>query len=286
MDRPGLADFLRRRREVLRPADVGLPEGVRRRTPGLRREEVAQLAGVSTDHYSRLEQARGSAPSAAVVGALARALRCDLDQRDHLFHLAGLSAPPRRAGRHISPGLINLASRLDDVPVCIYTDIGEVVWRNALLAALMGEKDARPGRESNTIWRWFTDPAVRDRFPEEDWARLSAVAVSDLRSTYSRRAGDRDVTELVHDLLDRSAEFRSLWERHDVTVRRSDIKNLLHPEAGLVRLHCEVLLTPDEDVKLLAFFPVEGTDAAEKLELVRVIGTQDFTLERPRPWTL
>ncbi|WP_116948148.1 MmyB family transcriptional regulator [Jiangella endophytica] len=276
MDRAGLADFLRRRREVLRPADVGLPDGVRRRTPGLRREEVAQLAGVSTDHYSRLEQARGSAPSAAVVAALARALRCDADQRDHLFHLAGLSAPPRRAGRHVRPGLITLAGRLVDVPVCIYSDLGEVLWRNDLVAALVGERDLRPGREGNVYWRWFTVPSTRELAPEEDWPRLSAAHVSDLRATFSRRAGDRDVTALVHDLLARSVEFRELWERHEVAVRRSDVKSFIHPEVGLIRLHCEVLLTPEEDVKLLAYFPVEGTDAAEKLELLRVIGTQDF----------
>jgi transcriptional regulator with XRE-family HTH domain len=275
IDRPGLADFLRRRRELLRPADLGLPAGVRRRTPGLRREEVAQLAGVSTDHYSRLEQARGSAPSAAVVAALARALRCDLDQRDHLFHLAGLSAPPRRAGRHVSPRLIDLAGRLVDVPVCILSDIGEVLWRNALLTALVGEREVRPGRDGNVYWRWFTDPAARELAPEDDRPRLSAAHVGDLRSTYSRRAGDRDITELVHDLLARSAEFRELWERHEVAVRRSDLKSFRHPEAGLIRLHCEVLLTPDEDVKLLAYFPVDSTDA-EKLELLRVIGTQDF----------
>nr|WP_203416171.1 helix-turn-helix transcriptional regulator [Jiangella ureilytica] len=275
IDRPGLADFLRRRRELLRPADLGLPAGVRRRTPGLRREEVAQLAGVSTDHYSRLEQARGSAPSAAVVAALARALRCDLDQRDHLFHLAGQSAPPRRAGGHVSPRLIDLAGRLVDVPVCILSDIGAVLWRNALLTALVGEREVRPGREGNVYWRWFTDPAARELAPEDDWPRLSAAHVGDLRATYSRRAGDRDVTELVHDLLERSAEFRGLWERHDVAVRRSDVKSFIHPEAGLIRLHCEVLLTPDEDVELLAYFPVEQADA-DTLDLLRVIGTQDF----------
>ncbi|PZF83736.1 transcriptional regulator [Jiangella anatolica] len=276
IDRAGLADFLRRRRELLRPADVGLPDGIRRRTPGLRREEVAQLAGVSADHYTRLEQARGSAPSDGVVAALARALRCDLDQRDHLFHLAGLSAPPRRAGGHVRPGLIQLAGRLVDVPVCILSDVGEVLWRNDLLAALVGERDVRPGREGNVYWRWFTDPASREPAPEEDRPRLSAAHVSDLRATHSRRAGDRDVTELVRDLLEHSAEFRELWEQHEVAVRRSDVKTFVHPEVGPIRVHCEVLLTPDEDVQLLAYFPLEGTDAAEKLQLLRVIGTQDF----------
>ncbi len=208
IDRPGLADFLRRRREKLHPADVGLPEGLRRRTPGLRREEVAQLAGVSSDHYSRLEQARGSSPSESVVVALARALRCDLDERDHLFHLAGLSPPPRLAGGHVRPGLIKLADRLVNVPVCIFTDVAEVVWTNALFRALLGPENSQPGR--NLVRHWFTEPTARARVPERDWPRLSASHVSDLRSTYSRRAGDRDVTELVHELLDRSAEFRAL----------------------------------------------------------------------------
>ncbi|CAM3940751.1 helix-turn-helix transcriptional regulator [Kibdelosporangium persicum] len=276
IDRHGLADFLRRRRERLRPADVGLPAGARRRTPGLRREEVAQLAGISTDHYARLEQERGSAPSETVVAALARALRCDLDERDHLLHLAGYSAPPRRAGRHIRPGLIALASRLDDVPVCIYTDLGEIVWKNTLLAALLGYGETAPGRDSNMIWRMFTDPAGRARVPEEDWARLAAVHVADLRATYSRRGGDADVSALVNDLIEVSAEFRELWQRHEVGVRRSDLKRTVHPEVGTIELHCEVMATPDADLNLLVFFPLEGTDAAEKLELLRVIGTQDF----------
>jgi transcriptional regulator with XRE-family HTH domain len=276
IDRTGLADFLRRRRETLRPADVGLPAGTRRRTPGLRREEVAQLAGVSTDHYSRLEQARGSAPSESVVAALARALRCDIDERDHLFHLAGLSAPARMAGGHVRPGLIDLATRLVDVPVCISTDLGEVVWRNALFAAVIGLNELRPGRDSNLIWRWFTEPSSRERLPTADWARLSATSVSDLRATYSRRAGDRDVTELVHDLLDRSAEFRELWQRHEVAVRRADRKDFQHPEVGLVHLRCEVLLTPDEGVQLLVFFPVDPAEDGAKLDLLRVIGTQHF----------
>lgn len=275
IDRDGLADFLRRRRELLRPVDVGLRAGPRRRTPGLRREEVAQLAGVSTDHYTRLEQARGSAPSAAVVGAVARALQCDLDERDHLFHLAGLAPPPRRAGGHVRPGLISLGSRLTDVPVIICTDIGEIVWRNPLAQALAPHLSEGLGRESNVIWRWFTEPEVR-RTPPEDADRLSASHVSDLRATYARRAGDADVTALVHDLLAQSEEFRVHWERHEVAVRRVDRKTFDHPEVGPVTVRCEVLFTEEADLQLIAYFPAEGTDAVEKLELLRVIGTQRF----------
>lgn len=275
IDRDGLADFLRRRRELLRPADVGLRPGPRRRTPGLRREEVAQLAGVSTDHYTRLEQARGSMPSAGVVAAIARALQCDLDERDHLFHLVGLTPPPRRAGGHVRPGLISLASRLVDVPAVICTDIGEVVWRNSLAQALTPHLSEGLGRECNVIWRWFTEPEARPT-PSEDVARLSASHVSDLRATYARRAGDADVTALVHDLLARSEEFRTLWERHEVAVRRVDRKTFEHPEVGPVTVRCEVLFTEEADLQFIAYFPAEGTDAAEKLELLRVIGTQRF----------
>ncbi|WP_406691468.1 helix-turn-helix transcriptional regulator [Saccharopolyspora sp. ID03-671] len=276
IDRPGLADFLRRRRALLRPADVGLPEGVRRRTPGLRRDEVAQLAGISTDYYARLEQQRGSHPSEPVVAGLARALRSTLDERDHLFHLAGLTPPPRRASGHVRPGLISLADRLTDVPVCLCTDLNEIVWQNALAVALMGDQ-RRPGeKHRSVVWRWFTDPEVRRGMPEEDWAHHSAAHVSDLRATYARRAGEPDITGLVEDLLARSAEFRDLWERHEVAVRHKDRKRFLHPEVGEVDVSCETLLTPDADLKLLAYFPTEGTDAKDKLDLLRVIGTQDL----------
>lgn len=162
------------------------------------------------------------------------------------------------------------------MPVCIYTDLGEILWRNALLDALLGYGETAPGRDSNMIWRMFTHPAGRARAPEEDWAHLAAVHVADLRATYSRRGGDADVTALVNDLIEASAEFRDLWQRHEVGVRRSDVKRFIHPEVGMIELHCEVMLTPDADLNLLAFFPLEGTNAAEKLELLRVIGTQDF----------
>lgn len=276
IDRAGLADFLRRRRELLRPADVGLPEGTRRRAAGLRREEVAQLAGMSTDYYTRIEQCRGPHPSASIVSALARALRCDLDERDHMFHLAGLTPPVRRAGGHLRPGLVRLADHLTDVPVCICTDLNEALWHNGLADSVLGPLDPRAGRPNNFSWRWFTDPGVRGRFPERDWAHQSTGHVNDLRATYSRRGGDADVATLVRDLVDGSAEFRTLWDRHEVSVRRHDRKNVIHPEVGLLHLTCEVLLTPEDDLKMLAFFPAEGTDAREKLELLRVIGAQDF----------
>lgn len=275
-DRAGLADFLRHRRALLRPSDVGLPEGVRRRAVGLRREEVAQLAGMSTDYYARIEQCRGPHPSESIVAALAIALRCDLDERDHLYHLAGLSPPPRRANRHLRPALVALADRLTDVPVLICTDLDEPLWQNPLADSVVGPMPPRAGRARNLCWRWFTDPEVRRRSPEKEWSRHSLAHVNDLRATYSRRGADPDVASLVRDLLAHSAEFRTLWERHGVAVRRSDRKCILHPEVGALDLTCEVLLTPEDDLKVMVLFPVEGTEARDRLDLLRVIGTQDL----------
>ncbi|WP_238173478.1 helix-turn-helix transcriptional regulator [Kribbella speibonae] len=275
IDRDGLADFLRRRRELLRPADVGLPDGARRRTPGLRREEVAQLAGMSTDYYSRLEQSRGANPSEPIVASLARALRCDLDERDHLYHLAGLAPPLRLAGRHLGPGLIGLVERLDDIPVFVATDLDEVLWQNALADVLIGHRSGA-GRARNLTWLWFTDPAIRQLFPEEDWDAHSAAHVSDLRGTYGRRMGDQDVTSLVEDLVAQSEEFRALWDLHEVGVRRLPRKRFLNSEVGELDLTCETLLTPAADVRVRAFLPIEGTDARDKLALLKVIGTQTF----------
>ncbi|WP_226831947.1 helix-turn-helix transcriptional regulator [Brachybacterium sp. FME24] len=275
IDREGLADFLRRRRELLRPVDAGLPPGARRRTPGLRREEVAMLAGVSVDHYARLEQGRGSAPSAAVATAIARALQCDRDQGDHLLRLAGHPAPPRRAGNHVRPGLIALGNRLTDIPVLISTDLGEILWTNRLGHALVGDLIEDSPRGRNLFWQWFADPSARP-MPREHWERISAAHVSSLRAAFTRRDGDREVSALISDLQAHSDEFARLWALHDVAGRQSDLKVIVHPEVGAIEMRCEELLTPDEDVSLLAFFPLEGTDAAEKLELLRVIGTQVF----------
>jgi transcriptional regulator with XRE-family HTH domain len=147
IDRPGLAEFLRRRRAGLTPSDIGLPDTSRRRTPGLRREEVAVLAGISSDFYAQLEQARGSDPSESVVAALARALRCTPDEKDHLFRLAGVPIPPRQVGHHIDPGLFQLAAHLDGLPTCIYNDLGDVLYTNALDDALTGCDELRPGRD-------------------------------------------------------------------------------------------------------------------------------------------
>ncbi|MCU1657486.1 MAG: helix-turn-helix domain protein [Pseudonocardiales bacterium] len=278
MDRGGLAEFLRRRRDRLSPADVGLPSGVRRRTPGLRRDEVALQAGMSVDYYTRLEQARGPHPSVPLLAAIARALRLTDDERDHLFHLAGQAPPARHhPGLHVSPGLLHVLDRLSDAPAFVVSDLGEVLVQNAMSAAVTGDTASRTGLHRNFIWRWFTDSAVRDRYPREDWDRHSRSHVADLRATATRRRGDDDVESLVRRLLSASPEFAALWSEHEVAVRRADAKLVIHPEVGVLDFLCETLVSGVGDQILVVLYPRPGTDAREKLDLLRVIGTQTLT---------
>ncbi|MCW2495681.1 helix-turn-helix transcriptional regulator [Jatrophihabitans sp.] len=275
MDRDGLADFLRRRREGLVPADVGLPPGTRRRTAGLRRDEVAALAGMSTDYYVRLEQRRGSHPSVSILGSLARALRLSDDERDHLFYLAGQVPPVRHStSPHVSPGLLHVLDRLTDAPAFVVSDIGDLLVENQLSKLTMGERAGLPGRQRNFPWNWFTDPSVRLRFPADERPVHSRTHVADLRATAARRRGDADIESLIADLLEASPEFAELWAEHEVAVRRADSKRIVHPEVGVIDLLCETLVSTLGDHTLVVLYPRPGTDARDKLDLLRVIGTQ------------
>lgn len=277
MDRTELADFLRRCRTRLAPADVGLARGARRRTPGLRREEVAQLAGMSTDHYTRLEQARGSRPSRQMLAAVARALRLTGDERDHLFHLAG-EEPPRNqpTTEHVRPGLLLVLDRLSDTPAQVVSDRGDILAQNAMAKALHGDVSARPEAEHNAVWLFFTDPLARERFPAEDRDHAAHVTVADLRATFARRPDDARVAALVRRLRARSEEFAALWDAHHVAVRRSDTKRFLHPVVGLLELDCEVLLNPEHDQRLIVYTARPGSRSYERLELLRVVGLQNL----------
>ena len=278
MDRGQLADFLRRRRERLTPADVGLPAGVRRRTPGLRREEVAQLAGMSTDYLARLEQSRGPQPSTQVLASLARALRLTDDERDHLYYLAGRTPPAfHRPNAHVSPGLLHVLDHLTDSAAFVLSDLGETLVQNPVAIALQGDESHPEGLDRYAIWRWFTDPATRAMSPEEDWPTHSRTYVADLRATAARRHGDPDVVELVEQLTAASDEFTALWTEHEVAVRRADRKRIIHPEVGMLDLLCEVLVGASGVQFLVVLFARPGTDAREKLDLLRTIGTQDLT---------
>ena len=278
MDRDELADFLRRRRAALVPRDVGLPEGIRRRTPGLRRDEVAMLAGMSTDYYTRLEQSRGPHPSTQIVASMARALRLTDDERDHLYLLCGHAPPPRVGGdTHVGPGLLYLLDKLDDIPACVISELGQTLAQNRLNMLLFGDQAAVTGLDRFIIWRWFTDPEIRLRFHPEDLPRMSRKHVSDLRAVAAKRGADPVVTELVEALQAGSEEFVELWTEHRVATRVSALKRFIHPEIGEISLQCETLVTQNEDQHLLVYFPQPGTPARERLDLLSVIGTQAMT---------
>lgn len=277
MDRAALADLLRSRRERLDAADVGLVPGLRRRTPGLRRDEVAALAAISTDYYTRLEQRRGPHPSPAVLSALARALRLTEDERDHLFHLAGQPTPARYStGPHISPGVLYLLDRLVDTPALVVDDLGTALMQNRMSKLVSGDHTTHTGHNRYAVWRWFTDGGSRAHIPEQDWPALSRSHTADLRAAAGRRGDDADVRTLVADLTAASPQFAALWAEHEVAVRRSDAKRVNHPEVGLLDLLCERLTSDVDGSTLVVLHPRPGTDCRDKLDLLSVIGTQNL----------
>ncbi|KQM81309.1 helix-turn-helix transcriptional regulator [Agromyces sp. Leaf222] len=277
IDRAGLAGFLRRRRESLQPEDVGLPRGQRRRTSGLRREEVAALSHMSTDYYSRLERERGPQPSEQMIASIAQGLHLSLAERDHLFRLAGHTPPTRGvASEHISPGLQRIFDRLQDTPAEIVTELGESLRQTPLGVALTGDLTSYRGPARSIGYRWFTDPAARELYAPEDHEFLSRLWVSGLREVATLRGQGSRAAEYVELLLAQSEEFRSVWELHEVGVRPRDVKHFVHPELGTLELACQTLLDPAQSHSLLVYTAVPGSESAEKLELLSVIGAQSL----------
>ncbi|MEA5367384.1 helix-turn-helix transcriptional regulator [Amycolatopsis sp., V23-08] len=276
MDRAELAAFLRRRREELRPEDVGLLPGARRRTAGLRREEVASLAAMSTDYYTRLEQQRGPQPSEQMLAALARALRLSNDERDYLFVVAGRTAPsPVATAAHVAPALLRVLDRLADTPALIISNLGEVLVRNRLAEALYGAAE-HTGLARSEIYRWFTDPRERLIYPEHDRDRQSRALVANLRAAHGSMGPQSRAGELVRALTRESEEFARLWERHEVARRFEDHKVLVHPQLGEIEVDCQALFTEDQSQTLLVLTAPPRTEAFEKLQLLGVLGNERF----------
>ena len=273
VDRAGMAEFLRRRREALQPADVGLPNGQRRRTAGLRREEVAGMAGMSTDYYSRLEQERGPQPSEQMLVAITRALRLTMDERDHLFTLAGHSAPRRLLrSDHVAPGMQRVLDRLEDTPAQVVSDLGETLVQNRLAAALLGDQTHYVGHERSQIYRWFTQPASRDVYPVRDHEYQTRLQVANLRAARGRGGADPRVESLIRALRAASPEFIEVWDHHEVAVKQQLHKTLVHPELGEIELDCQVLYTENQAQLLLVFTATPGSESDERLRLLGVIG--------------
>ena len=265
--RDELADFLRNRREALKPADVGLPGGGRRRTPGLRREEVAQLAGVGTTWYTWLEQGRDVRASLDVLEALARALRLSQAERTHLILLGrGEQAPPcRSAVERASPALKRLIENLGPNPAFIIGRRWDYLAWNDAAVALLGDLGAIPRAERNHAWLTFTDRARREMF--SDWERSSRLLVAKFRADSARHIGDPEFESLIAALRQASPEFARAWERHEVSQGGEARKDLRHPVAGLMSF-THAVFHPQErlDQRLVLYSPLPDNETAAKLE--------------------
>ena len=279
MDRRELAAFLRTRRERLRPDDVGLPAGLRRRTPGLRREEVASLATISTDYYARLEQARSPQPSRQVLSGIARALRLTDAERTHLFRLAGEQPAPAGPASDVPAGILHLVDRLDDAAAMVIDAKYEVLAWNPLAAAIFGDFSALPPRERNLARERFLLPDD-GRYPNSR-EQFGVHVAAELRAAAAKYPDDPGIRELIEDLRAGSAEFRELWSRHDVIVQRGRTKTLAHPQVGEFEVECEVLLVADRDQRVILYTAEPGSRAQEALRLLKVLGTQDLGAVEP-----
>lgn len=282
MDRDALGTFLTRHRNSLQPSDVGVIVGPRRRAVGLRREEVAQLAGMSTDYYTRLEQGRSPQPSIQILGSVARALRLTPDERDYLFRVAGLSAPDRHTRRdYVAPALLRVLDRLSDTPALIISALAETLVQNEPAKALFGDVSHYTGLERSEIYRWFVHPDTeRRRYPEHDRDRQSRAQVASLRAALGAMGQHSYATELVRELTRRSPEFAALWDEQEVHRRFADHKTLIHPELGPIEVDCQVLFTEDQSQALLVLTAPPRSEAASKLELLAILGGQQFSTER------
>ncbi|MEU8204167.1 helix-turn-helix transcriptional regulator [Streptosporangium sp. NPDC049046] len=277
IDRSGLAEFLRNRRQALQPEDVGLPRGPRRRTNGLRREEVASLCHMSVDYYSRLERERGPQPSPMMLASIAQGLHMSLDERDHLFRLAGHNPPARGAStEHISPGLQRVLDRLDDTPAEIVTELGETLRQSPMGVALTGDTTRYTGPARSLGYRWFTDPAARDLYAPQEHPFLTRMFASGLRELVTLRGPGSRAAHLADLLLARNEEFRRVWDAHEIGIRPHDVKHFNHPEVGALELTCQKLVDPGQAHSLLVYTATPGSESYEKLQMLSVIGAQAF----------
>ncbi|MGW0324974.1 helix-turn-helix transcriptional regulator [Nocardia sp. NPDC003183] len=278
MDRAELATVLRTARSRLTPADAGLPGGSRRQVPGLRREEVANLAGVSVDYIVRLEQGRGPKPSEQVLGALTRALRLTDVDRDLVFRLAG-SEPPQ-AGRIpmvIRPSVLRLLDRLADLPVLVLSAKSDVLAWNPLSAALLGDFSAIPVGRRNIMWQRFLGTGMgRVVMTPEEADSNAAACVGCLRAVKATYPDDPGLTRLLTELRTGSPEFESLWQAGRSSAMHSLTKTIAHPDLGALTLDCDAMHVPDTDQTIIIYSAAPHTHTATALDLLRVTGLESF----------
>jgi transcriptional regulator with XRE-family HTH domain len=278
-----LATCLRSWRDRLQPTDVGLPAGGRRRAPGLRREELAQLAGLSVDYLARLEQGRAGNPSPSVLTPLARALRLSDDERAHLFRVAGQAEPDAgRIRRHLTPSVQRVLERLGDVPVLVVDAAWQIIASNPLASALVGDLSGEPPRERNVAWRDFTRRPTRVVRTADEEAAFQAEIVADLHDALGRFPDDEPLNELIEDLRRASPRFAELWEERPVAQHGAARKTLRHPDVGTITLDCDVLTVGGSDLRLIVYTAPPGSPDAQALELLGAIGLQSFAASAER----
>lgn len=278
MDLPGFGDFVQTRRNALQPEDVGLRRGPRRRTAGLRREEVAELCGMSVDYLARLERGAGPAPSEQMTAAIARGLRLSLDERDYLFGLVGYRPPGRSlGGEHISPGLMRILDRLDDTAAQVFDGLGRTLFQTTAAEALLGNQTDLTGLSRCAVYRWFLEPQCRSIYPVEDHGMHSEIHVAQLRTSVGRYGTRSPASELADTIAAQSAEFAAIWSAHRVGLTYGEHKRFIHPELGAMSLHCQTLLDPVQGHALLVFTATPATESYDKLALLNVLARQNLT---------
>ncbi|SRR5581483_291553 len=264
-NRTELAAFLRARRARVSPREAGLPELGPRRTPGLRRQEVAQLAGMSIDYYIRLEQARGPHPSRQVLSALTRALMLTPDERDYLFRVAG-EVPPTTPGpsREITPGIRHLLDGMPATPAYVVDAAYNVLAWNQLATMFIGNL---AGSQDRNMIRWTFRRAPTDViWSDEHFLRFTRATVADLRANYARYPGDPEIASLVTEMLALSPRFAEMWESHEVEVRGPMLKHVDHPRAGPLEFECQVLHIAETGQRVIAYCAAPGSATARAFE--------------------
>ncbi|NGN65195.1 helix-turn-helix domain-containing protein [Streptomyces sp. A7024] len=265
-----LADFLRTRRERITPEQVGLPPGRRRRTPGLRREEVAALAAVGVTWYTWLEQARDIQISAQVADSIARALMLDRPERAHLFVLAGVPDPsPRADCPAISPALTTMLAQLEPYPAAVHNSRYDVLAYNSTYGRLVGDLDALPEEDRNILWLVFTDPAWREAVVDRE--QVLPLMAAKFRATMAEHLAEAPWKALVKRLQEASPEFCEFWERHDVLQPENHTKRYLNPRVGLLTMDfTQLWLGPRQGPKLTTYTPADEATEGRLRELHKI----------------
>lgn len=273
-----LGTVLRAWRDRVTPQEVGLPPGRGRRAPGLRREELAGLAGVSVEYLVRLEQGRATHPSPSVLATLARALRLTDEERDHLHRVAG-HAPPTASvvSQHVGPGVQRVVDRLSDVPAAVFSAAWDLVWWNPMWSALTGDPSSRPPAERNVALLHFLGEPGSIVFDAAHGEEFSDDLAADLREALGRYPDDVRLAGVVARLRRESPAFERRWEQAHVARHRSSRKTATSTPVGPIDLDCDVLTAPGSDLRIVVYTVAPGSESASRMELLRVVGARTLT---------